>query len=154
MLPGRRTRRTQNRRASEARPSARCTAPPSRTAPQTPEARPSDPLLDRPGYATLRRERCKEHLVNLSRLDRDISKTSELPPSLQLQIKNTGVTPAYNVISLTGGALLDFPSHFDLRDITIALGMSENASVYFLPNGGASLVFVNVAGAPLPLTIE
>src|SRR6266851_4100701 len=54
--PARYSSHTQNRRASEARPSAQCTAPRSRTAPQTPEARPSDPLLDRPGYATSRRE--------------------------------------------------------------------------------------------------
>src|SRR6266481_8302914 len=39
----RRSRNIQNRRANEARPSARCTAPASRTAPQTPEAQPSDP---------------------------------------------------------------------------------------------------------------
>jgi hypothetical protein len=40
----RRSRNTQNRRANEARPSARCTARPSQTAPQTPEAQPFHPL--------------------------------------------------------------------------------------------------------------
>src|SRR6266478_1015827 len=71
MPPVRRTRHTQSRRASEARPSARCTAPPSRTAPQTPEARPSDP--PRPiGHATVGRDDEQEHSENLCYLDRDI----------------------------------------------------------------------------------
>src|SRR5207302_8092972 len=63
--PARRSPNTQNRRASEARLSARCTAPPSRTAPQNPRAQPSDPLPDRPAYATSRRAKMPEHLVNL-----------------------------------------------------------------------------------------
>src|SRR6267378_2372094 len=75
MPPVRRTRHTQSRRASEARPSARCTAPPSRTAPQTPEARPSDP--SRPiGYATVGRDDAQEHLENLRYLDRDIKENT------------------------------------------------------------------------------
>ena len=41
----RRTRHRQIRRASEARPGARCTAPPSQTAPRIPVAQPSDPPL-------------------------------------------------------------------------------------------------------------
>jgi hypothetical protein len=92
--------------------------------------------------------------VQIHDADEDITKTSELAPSLQVEIKNTGITPAYNVISLIGGALLDFPSHLDPRDIAIAPGLAENASVYFLPNGGTSIAFTNVAGATLPLTVE
>src|SRR5712691_8038841 len=75
MPPVRRTRHTQSRPASEARPSARCTAPPSRTAPQTPEARPSDP--SRPiGHATVGRDDEQEHSENLCYLDRDTNWTS------------------------------------------------------------------------------
>src|SRR5712691_10160757 len=77
MPPVRRTRHTQSRPASEARPSARCTAPPSRTAPQTPEARPSDP--SRPiGHATVGRDDEQEHSENLCYLDRDIRRNLHL----------------------------------------------------------------------------
>src|SRR5882724_1502084 len=72
MPPVRRTRHTQSRPANEARPSARCTAPPSRTAPQTPEARPSDPSSPI-GYATVGRDDEREHSENLFYLDRDMA---------------------------------------------------------------------------------
>src|SRR5712675_251527 len=79
MPPVRRTRHTQSRPASEARPSARCTAPPSRTAPQTPEARPSDP--SRPiGHATVGRDDEQEHSENLCYLDRDTILSGKTPP--------------------------------------------------------------------------
>jgi hypothetical protein len=61
-------------------PGAQCTAPPPRTARQTPAAQPSDrPLIDR-RYATMRRGPMPEHLENLSCPDRETPATTDFSP--------------------------------------------------------------------------
>jgi hypothetical protein len=73
---------------------------------------------------------------------------------LEILIKNSGITPAYHVINLVGGALLPFPFPFSEKRVQPGPGMMKIASVFFLPNGGVSTAFANVDGAPVPLTAE
>src|SRR5438132_7002504 len=68
-----RTRHRQIRRASEALPSVRYTAPRSQTRQQTLAAQPLTTLSDRLDQATLRRTSLQEHFMNLSCLERDIN---------------------------------------------------------------------------------
>src|SRR5439155_16954942 len=67
----RRTRHRQIRRASEALPSVRYTAPRTQTRQQTLSAQPLTPRSDRLDHATSRRTSLPEHFMNLSCLERD-----------------------------------------------------------------------------------
>src|SRR5437867_5561171 len=67
----RRTRHRKIRRASEALPSVRYTAPRSQTRQQTLSAQPLTPRSDRLDHATSRRTSLPEHFMNLSCLERD-----------------------------------------------------------------------------------
>jgi hypothetical protein len=92
--------------------------------------------------------------VEISDVDSDTTKISSAAPRIHLVIKNTGITPAYNVINLVAAALVPFPFHLDIKDIRAATGMKENMSVFSLSNGGISEAFSGVDGAREPLNIE
>ena len=82
------------------------------------------------------------------------SKTSDAAPKLEIQIKNTGITPAYHVISLVGGKFLPFPSEVGGIRLQPGPGVMKIASVFYLPNGGVAKASANVDGALVPLTAE
>jgi hypothetical protein len=92
--------------------------------------------------------------VQIHDADADTSKTSTRAPNVEITIKNTGITPAYQVINIIGAAIRSFPYHFGNIRISPGPGIMQTASVFFLPNGGQSQAFANVDGALFPLTVE
>ena len=66
--------------------------------------------------------------------DDDINKKDTELPHFEIYMKNTGVTPAYDVKTFVGGGLMTFPSNFTLRDIMFANITPTNTSASILPH--------------------
>ena len=93
--------------------------------------------------------------VDIYNADDDISKHSSEAPRAELLMKNTGVTPAYNVTTFVGASVLTFPLRFTMADVykTATISMAST-SIGILPHDARQQSIAIVANAEQPLTIE
>lgn len=90
--------------------------------------------------------------VTVYNVDGDITKILKKPPNLEVQIKNTGNTPAYDVTVFTGGTYRQFPARFKVSDVSTPITVYANKSVFIMPSGATEHAFSDVNGATIPLT--
>jgi len=90
--------------------------------------------------------------VAIYNADDDISKQSTEVPRLEIFMKNTGVTPAYDVVTFIGATLLTFPNHFTMAEIYT--NPSGYTSIAVLPHEARQQSIVNISNVEQPLTVD
>jgi len=91
--------------------------------------------------------------VAIYNADDDISKNSTEAPRVEIFMRNTGVTPAYNVTTFIGAGLVAFPAHFTMNDFHIAATLNvANTSTNILAHDARQRSVGVVFNAEQPLT--